>query len=378
MKYYLYILLLVLPTFTEANEQWLQQSLDIIDQAKDKSPEALITKPSKEDIELVKSITQTTYKKLEESINIPLEVNNKKDHIIIFASFSMPDSDFRAMLVHASEHQNTQIVIRGMKEGENISGTLQTIQRMLKGVDPQPNVNLNPNLFTEYNVSVVPTMIGINKDSQILRVSGSTAINWLIEKMDLDTKGDLGKYGTTYEIAELDLIEVMKERASKLDGSKITDRMTKQFWSNYKFTALTPADKDKEFTYDPSITVQEDIVTPDGKVIARAGQIFNPLDSIPFTKKIVVFNATRKNEVDYVLSLQRQSKKEGKGLILMTTEVQREAGWEHLQEVQSHFDYPVYMLNANIAKRFHLMHTPTVVHANDDHFIISEKYISAL
>ena len=91
MKYYLYILLLVLPTFTEANEQWLQQSLDIIDQAKDKSPEALITKPSKEDIELVKSITQTTYKKLEESINIPLEVNNKKDNIIIFASFSTAD-----------------------------------------------------------------------------------------------------------------------------------------------------------------------------------------------------------------------------------------------------------------------------------------------
>ena len=378
MKHYLFIALLIIPTLTGATEQWLQQSLDIIDQYKDKNPEKLIAKPSKEDIELAKSITQTTYKKLEKSLNIPLDEESRSQQIIIFASFSMPENDFRAMLVHASEHQNIQIVIRGMKEGENISGTLKTIQQMLIGVDPQPNVNLNPKLFTEYNITVVPTMIGINDKNEIIRVSGSTAINWLHEKMDQDKTGDLGKYGTTYEIAEVDLIEVMKERAGKLDGSKIQERMTKQFWTNYKFTALTPAQKDKKLIYDPSITVQEDIVTPDGKVIARAGQTFNPLDSIPFTKKIVVFNATRKNEVDYVISLQRQSKKEGHGLILMTTEVQRDTGWEHLQEVQSHFDYPVYMLNANIAKRFHIMHTPTVIHADTDHFIITEKYISAL
>jgi conjugal transfer pilus assembly protein TraW len=378
MKHYLFIALLIIPKLTGATEQWLQQSLDIIDQYKDKNPKKLIAKPSKEDIDLAKSITQTTYIKLEKSLNIPLDEESRSEQIIIFASFSMPENDFRAMLVHASEYQNIQIVIRGMKEGENISGTLKTIQQMLIGVDPQPNVNLNPKLFTEYNITVVPTMIGINDKNEIIRVSGSTAINWLHEKMDQDKTGDLGKYGTTYEIAEVDLIEVMKERAGKLDGRKIQERMTKQFWTNYKFTALTPAQKDKKLIYDPSITVQEDIFTPDGKVIARAGQKFNPLDSIPFTKKIVVFNATRKNEVDYVISLQRQSKKESHGLILMTTEVQRDTGWEHLQEVQSHFDYPVYMLNANIAKRFHIMHTPTVIHADTDHFIITEKYISAL
>ena len=378
MKHYIFLILLILPTLSGAGEQWLQQSLDIIEQHKDKSPDKFIIKPSEEDIELAKSITQTTYKKLEESLNISLAEESINNQIIIFASFSMPDNDFKAMLVHASEHQNTQIVIRGMKEGENISGTLRTIQKMLKGIDPQPNVNLNPKLFTEYNITVVPTMIGINDNNEIIRVSGSTAINWLNEKMEQDKTGDLGKYGTIYEIAELDLIEVMKERAGKLDGSKIRERMTKQFWTNYKFTALSPAERDKKLIFDPSISVQEDIVTPDGKVIARAGQTFNPLDSIPFTKKIVVFNATRKNEVDYVLSLQRQSKKEGHGLILMTTEVKRDTGWEHLQEVQSHFDYPVYMLNANIASRFHIMHTPTVIHANSDHFIITEKYISAL
>jgi conjugal transfer pilus assembly protein TraW len=41
---------------------------------------------------------------------------------------------------------------------------------------------------------------------------------------------------------------------------------------------------------DPSITVESDIVTPDGRVIARAGERHNPLRTIPMRRTYLVVN----------------------------------------------------------------------------------------
>ena len=200
----------------------------------------------------------------------------------------------------------------------------------------------------------------------------------MFKQLKNERKGDLGKYGNTYEIAEKDLIEEMKSRYANIDFESMKQKAMDTYWDKFKFLEITPAKKSAIFELDPTIRVRKDITTPDGQYIARAGDEINPLEKVPFTKTLIIFNPTRKNEITFVKELHDAAIKEGRGLVLIATEVDRIKGWDSLNETQAHFDFPVYMLNEQIRERFGIRHTPTTVHADHLRFIITETYVKSL
>lgn len=379
-KHLIFLFTLIISLSAQASEEWLMRSIKILEKAGKTNTEEFLATPSEEQLEIAHTITEDTRKAVLADINKekepPSEIPNTG--ALLFASFSMPLSEIRYMFENEANQPGVQVVFRGMQEGKNLSGTYKTIKELTRGITPPPNVIIDPTLFTKFNITVAPTMLAFIDGEHTASARGIVSTQWIFKQIENDKKGDLGKHGSTYIVAENDLIEEMKSRMAQKDFESIQKQAIDTYWEKYAFTHLTPATKSAIFELDPTIHVKEDIKTPDGQFIAKAGQSINPLEKIPFTKMLIIFNPTRKNEITFVHELNDAAVKEGRGLVLIATEVDRIKGWDSLNETQAQFDFPVYLLNEQLQQRFGLRHTPTTVHADKLRFIITETYINNL
>jgi conjugal transfer pilus assembly protein TraW len=72
---------------------------------------------------------------------------------------------------------------------------------------------------------------------------------------------------------------------------------------------LARAAKRSVMTIDASLTIDKDIIDPLGNVVARAGTTVNPLHVMPFTQKLVFFDARDQEQVSAVKALSKASSK---------------------------------------------------------------------
>jgi conjugal transfer pilus assembly protein TraW len=96
--------------------------------------------------------------------------------------------------------------------------------------------------------------------------------------------------GPIFPILEQDMRATIQERfRAKLPEMK---RQLADSLRSYHAPAFPrpTTDTPRTLLLDPSITVEFDVVTPDGRVIARAGDRHNPLGTIPLRRTYVVVN----------------------------------------------------------------------------------------
>lgn len=91
----------------------------------------------------------------------------------IFVSFSMPKESLRALAMEANKH-NVVLVIRGLVENSFLK-TATFVK------DLGESVVLDPLLFREYNVVVVPTFIEAHK-AGYKKISGNITLAYALEK----------------------------------------------------------------------------------------------------------------------------------------------------------------------------------------------------
>jgi len=111
--------------------------------------------------------------------------------------------------------------------------------------------------------------------------------------------------GATYKIKEADILEEIKKRASRLDLSKYKNKIRNKAYklATVKWGFL-PAKKRRSFLIDMTYTLEFDIpkVNEKGEIVGvlyPKGFKYNPLDYMQFTRKLVIFNAERKAEVEW-------------------------------------------------------------------------------
>lgn len=126
--------------------------------------------------------------------------------------------------------------------------------------------------------------------------------------MNLNAK-DLGVYGATSNIIEEDLICYIQEKIKKLSEEEHKDFM--QAMQDHFITQLKKPmevkgiEKTKSYSvtyYDPSISVEHDILDHEGKVIVKNGTHFNPL-SQAIIQDLIFFDSTDANQLSWALSL---------------------------------------------------------------------------
>lgn len=295
---------------------------------------------------------------------------------LIFASFSLGEEGLKDVFIAASGRADTAVVFRGVAEGERIDEAMYRIQAIAKMVEPIPNVMLQPSLFREYNVTVAPTLVMRGEDGKaIASVRGLYRPDWIAEQVENNKSGDLGFLGPAELIAERDLVEVMMERAQAIDWEEKKQNAVKRAWNNTYMAKLPPADIDRERKVPATVMVTKDIVTPDGQVVARAGDAINPLKVRPFTTAYIVFNPNRRGEIDFALQLKQRILQQGqyKQVALMFTELDvGEDGWQSYKDLTDRLDAHVFTLTQDVQQRFAIEKTPSLVTADDENFVVKE------
>lgn len=305
-----------------------------------------------------------------------------KEPVLIFASRSLGRQGLKDLLLSASHSPDSVVVFRGIPEDANLGEAILGIQQLAAEMDPMPNIVINPMLFTEYNVTSVPTII-IRKQQSVMpgalpeelaRVSGLVSPGWLQARADAGEEGDLGVRGPIAEISEPDLIELMKERFARIDWEDQKRRAADNFWHKQAFRILPEAHEDRTRELDPTIYITEDIVGANSEVIAQKGSVINPLDLSPFTQALVIFDPLDADQMERIQrALPEIMKTPGVHQVTyIVTQLDRESGWESYKEVTDALDAPVFLLTPDVQQRFELEYVPSIVTAKQGRFVIQE------
>lgn len=175
---------------------------------------------------------------------------------------------------------------------------------------------------------------------------------------------NLGTHGMTYRIAEPDFTEGIKSRVkAKMDSGEFDrlrdeakSRVKEHFLSPPPVQGLTPATEYREFFFDPTITVTEDVMTPSGAVIVPAGTSINPLDYVPFTQRWIFIDGREPAQLDW--ARKQLSADDGIKPIFIAGEwVSQWKKWQH----RTYFDQ-----GGALVRKFGIVATPAVVSQSSD------------
>ena len=127
---------------------------------------------------------------------------------------------------------------------------------------------------------------------------------------------DLGVRGATWAIAEADLLEEIEARLLEMQRSgalarfevEARERARRRIEEPDPVPGIAPATRERSRLFDPAITVERDIRTPDGTLVAAAGTRVNPLERMPLTRDLVFVDGRRAAEIAWALAHENPAK----------------------------------------------------------------------
>ncbi|MBU4237127.1 MAG: hypothetical protein KKI01_12490 [Proteobacteria bacterium] len=174
---------------------------------------------------------------------------------------------------------------------------------------------------------------------------------------------NLGSIGTTYPVAEPDLVEEVKARIDKGKMAKIMEGHRQ----NYKpkdIHALPTAKKDRTFFVDMTYTLDHDIPGENGEIMYERGLTWNPLDYVS-PPELVVINGESAKQVEWFEKSPYYKNLKIKLLI--------SAGFA--APLIKQLDRPVFYLTKTIADRLQLTAVPCVITQNGKKMMVQEVKI---
>ena len=346
-----------------------------------------------------------------------------------FISESMGKDKVKALIDAYADDNTVRFVLKGFNGKGTINDGLKWLLDLILGMNPQPNILLDPELFQRYDVTVAPTMLlervdgvpvekqsaderkisrtlknlgtalGLAEDQSktaadqiaqevvakkaltrcpALIVSGVTSREWAIEKAKEGAEFNQKTQGEVFEISERDIQEIAKERVARIDWERKKEEALDRFWERQQdhYVSLPLAQESTERIVDPSIVLNRDVYGADGSVVFKAGQKFNPFDRMPFTKTVIVFNASMPKEVEAVAKLVKEEQSQNRNVLLLVTEFKSSGAYEQIKSMNDSWREPVYLLTPELKERFQIRATPTVVRADNEKKIFRVKEIN--
>ena len=254
-----------------------------------------------------------------------------------------------------------------------------------------PRKNRSFTLFEAFAVKAVPTVVRAQgalrdplkdpaaktaKPTMIAKVEGLDNDEWLLRQIAREEKGDLGQQGEIFEIAEPDMIKVMMARASAIDWEAKKEAALARVWLNQPFEPLGKATDTITREIDLSVMVTQDMKDADGNIIHAAGTVINPLEIMPFTQVMMIFDPLDEEERKVIELQKRAWEQEHPGGIIsfLVTRIDRAKGWDSYKEITDWLDAPIYLLTPEVKARWQLRVTPSIVTADNDKkvFLVEE------
>lgn len=365
----------------QAEEAWLQRSQAIM-QALEGQPRPDWLNGQSEQLDVKRQLLQilnTSQAIRAEAIStgsesVQLTNSSSKPLTLLFVSFSLGDVALKGIFEEASGRDDVLLVFRGPKPGQKLPALMADLKRLLKGIDPLPNIVIDPTRFQRWSVASVPDIVVEQDSKSQLHVRGVSGLSWLDQQIKAGKQGDLGTMGDVAEIAEIDLLEEIKHRLAAIDWKQKQRQAIARFWEQQKFEVLPATWEDRDRTVDLTITAPRDLAAPNGQLIIRAGQTVNPLDKMPFGLCLKVFDATVPAQVELIQHQSCQDKQAR--TMYLATSLPRKSGWDSLQRLETALQAPVYLLTPDVRSRFQLQQVPAIVEQAGNHLVVRERKVS--
>lgn len=295
----------------------------------------------------------------------------------VLVSQAMPAAELRALAELSRERGDLALLVRGLAPGQ----TFGDIQRWVFDLSSPiteggktPAVLIDPRPFAELGVTHAPVLIAYDESEAVLaHVAGITNPGWLDEQVAAGRTGKLPVSGPVVEVIESDMAEMIRAELAKQGDEALRERMraaAARFWQRADMLDLPNAKESRVRLVDPSFEVTQTITTPDGAVLAVAGERINPLERLQFRQRLIVFDATQPAHVRWAKA--ELAKDWTIQTSLITARVDRERGWDGYSELIVDFGRPVYFLPSAMRDTYHIQALPTVVTADGGHFVVRE------
>ncbi|ELA9367471.1 hypothetical protein QUN99_003361 [Vibrio parahaemolyticus] len=302
----------------------------------------------------------------EESLYSPNETAISEDITYkILISDAMGKRDIKALLRDLGHRSDVVFVVRGLLPKERtINDVGIRIINLVKGFDPVPNVLLDPRPFQTVDAKLAPQILMYKGDELLSSATGLANPNYLKEQYEKGKSGNLGNlgnFGAVVTITERDITEVIKERMEALDKEQLIADAKNRYWDNVQFFGLPNATESQVREFAPLVTVEKDMFAPDGQLIAFKGQHFNTLNTMPFTQRLVIFDATNPEQVEFVKALPHSSLRTK----YITTRYDRSLKWDAVKSIETKLGSPVYQLKPDVIQAFNIKVVPSVIVADN-------------
>jgi conjugal transfer pilus assembly protein TraW len=187
---------------------------------------------------------------------------------------------------------------------------------------------------------------------------------------------DLGTFGETFEIGERDMEEEISEKLRRMeaDGSMERERqkMRRQAEENVRnpkaVEGIEHATEVRIFEFDPTVELQRDLKDHRGKIFARRGQRFNPLDMIGMIKPLLFIDGDDEDHIDWA---RRQLKSHPTARVILVRG--SPFGVEKQLKRDIFFDQ-----HGRITSRLDIKRVPAVVYREEGKKVLTVKEMPAL
>ena len=178
---------------------------------------------------------------------------------------------------------------------------------------------------------------------------------------------DLGVRGAVWTVEEPDLLTQIEQRLESMKTSGELARMRRESLRSARerieapprVAGIRPARFIRIRRFDPSVTIERDIIAHDGKLIATRGTRINPLEKHPLTRDLLFIDGTRPVEVDWAIAREKPSV-----IVLL-------AG-RPLELMRAHGRAFFFDQGGRLARRFGLRATPSLLEAEGSFVRITE------
>jgi conjugal transfer pilus assembly protein TraW len=180
---------------------------------------------------------------------------------------------------------------------------------------------------------------------------------------------DYGTLGPTWAIAEPDLLDVIRARLKALDQSGELAALNRQFAEAARATiehphpvvGLTPATSDRQWLFDPTVTLADDIRDAHGNLLAAKGQRFNPLHIVAMDHAFAFIDGDDTAQIAWAM---KQGAPDKLWVVLV-----KGSPTERMRDLKRRFWFDQ---DGAITRRFGIAHTPALVSQADDRIAVRE------
>ena len=160
---------------------------------------------------------------------------------------------------------------------------------------------------------------------------------------------DYGQQGTHFPIIELDLLKQIQSRLQTMDKNGDIDRLNQKLKARTiarvnrpkSVTGLVRATKTTTRLFDPTITLQADILDHDKRRIWAKGTRVNPLDTVPLRTALIFLDGDDPAQLEWAFAQKSKTAKliltKGAPLQLMKAR-QRRFYFDQSGKLTAHFD----------------------------------------